>query len=62
MLLLELVVHHSFHQATLSDACVPNYDEFEKMVLRWDCLIRQHLKRDLLDLLNLTLLHDASNV
>ena len=59
MFLFEPIVHNSLHQATLSDASVPNYDELEEMVLCWNCFIWQYLKRDLFDLFNLTLLHDA---
>ena len=57
VLLLELVVHHSFHQTGLAYACVADYNQLKKVILRWQCLISQHLKGNLFDLLNLTLLH-----
>ena len=36
---LELVVHHSLHQATLSNACVTNDDQFEEVILSRNCFI-----------------------
>ena len=57
MLLLELVVHDALHQTGLAHGRVSNDDELVKVVLRRQRLIRQHLERDLLDLLNLALLH-----
>ena len=39
MFLLELVVHDSLHEATLSDAGVADDDEFEEVVLGGDGLV-----------------------
>ena len=57
MLLLELVVHDSLHEAGLAHSSVPNNNQLEEVVLGGDLRVRQHLKGDLLDLLYLTLFH-----
>ena len=57
MLLLELVVHDSLHEAGLAHSSVSNDNQLEEVVLGGDLRVRQHLKGDLLDLLYLTLFH-----
>ena len=39
VLLFEVVVHHSLHQARLADASVSDDDQFEKMILGAECLV-----------------------
>ena len=57
MLLLEFIVHDALHQARFAHARVANNDQFEKVILRRQGSIVEHLKWYLLDLLYLTLLH-----
>ena len=57
MLLLELVVHDSLHEARLAYSSVSDDNQLEQVVLGGDLRVRQHLKGDLLDLLYLTLFH-----
>ena len=57
MLLLELIVHDALHQARFADARVADNDQFEKVILRCQRSVIEHLERYLLDLLDLTLLH-----
>ena len=57
MLLLELVVHHSLHEARLSNSCVTDDDELEEVILLRQCLVLDDLERDLFDLFDLALLH-----
>lgn len=57
MLLLELIVHHSFHQARFAYTCIADDNQFEKVILGGQRFVCQHLERDLFDLLNLALFH-----
>ena len=62
MLLLELVVHDSLHEAGLAHSSVSNDNQLEEVVLGGDLRVRQHLKGYLLDLLYLTLFHLAASL
>ena len=57
MLLLELVVHDSLHEAGFADTRISNDDKLEQMVLRWQRSVSEDLEGDLLDLIDLALLH-----
>lgn len=39
MLLFELVVHDSLHEARLSYACISNYDKFKEVILCTEGLV-----------------------
>ena len=60
MLLLKLVVHDSLHEAGFADTCISNDDKLEQMVLRWQRSVSEDLEGDLLDLIDLALLHSFS--
>ena len=57
VLCFELVVHDSLHEATFADSSVSNDNEFKKMVLGVKSLISDHLVRDLLNVIQLAILH-----
>ena len=51
MLSLELIVHDSLHQATLSDSGIPNDNELKQVILRCEGSIVEDLVTHFLDVL-----------
>lgn len=57
MLVLELLVHDSLHEAALTDARIANNDQLEEVVLVGNSLVFKHFERNGFEILYVALLH-----